>query len=311
MEIHPTIRDEIPLVDGKITSLNMSFFSPDSPIILRGGTAGNIAFSISYLKKGAILYSVVGSDFQRSYGHLLEEQNVILAVQTEKDDITARSYQIMDPNKEQIIIWQPNAIRLLESSSIHTKIDLLNQHDIKVAIFSPGSAESTMKHMREVKELLPDCIMIFDPGQMVMTYTVQQFTECLRLADIVIMNDAEALKSRERGLNQETFLDHYPQLLFIETLGSKGAHYFLPDGTEWLVSSVPNIKLVEPTGAGDAFRGGIISAFLENNDWIEAGKTGAALASLCIESSGAQGYGNIEKNVVQERVKLISITKIK
>ncbi|MHA2366612.1 MAG: PfkB family carbohydrate kinase [Candidatus Hodarchaeales archaeon] len=312
MEIIPTIRDEIPLVDGKIKSLNLCFVSPKTPRILRGGTAGNIAFGISYLGGRPVLFSVVGNDFQETYGNLLEKQNVVLMVETDPNDITARSYQITDSNNEQIIIWEPNAIRSLEDATISKHKNTIEASQIAVANFSPGSAESTVNHMNETAKIYPEAILIFDPGQMVMTYTEDQFKECLNLSDLIILNDAEVLKSRKRGLYKETFREEYQNLILIETLGAKGAHYFMPDGTEWLVGTVPDVQIVEPTGAGDAFRSGLIYAFLEiKNDWIQAGCYGAALASLCIEASGAQGYDIKSRKEVLERAKLVTVTQIK
>lgn len=304
MEIFPRIREEIPLVHGNIDALNMSFVSP-STIVQRGGTAGNISFGIGYLGSPAVAFSSVGRDFQAEYGTLLENLGVELAVETYDEELTAHSYQIMDADKEQIIIWQPNATRHLHEISAKEAAK-----EAKVAIFSPGSAESTLRHMQEVRQTNPDCYLIFDPGQMVMTYTVKQFTDALRLADMVIMNDAEVLKARNRGLVKETILEVYPKLALVETLGSKGARFYMPDEVVWDVGIVPYAQMVEPTGAGDAFRSGMIHAYLNGADWPEAGRVGAALASTCIEMQGAQGYEAIDKKAVTKRAKDVIVKQV-
>lgn len=310
MEIIPTIREEIVLSSGQITSLNLAFVSPETPLNFNGGTAGNIAFGISYLGSKSILFSVVGNDFQKSYGRLLEKMGVKLIVKTEQNDITARSYQITDKNNEQIIIWQPNAIRSLEKTSLLKQASKIELSEIAVIDFSPGSPTSTLKHMIEAAKFLPNCIKIFDPGQMVQLYTTDQFTSCLELADIIVLNDAETLKAKDRGLKKDKLMTDYPDLLLIETLGDKGADYYFPNGAKWHLGTVPNIDVLEPTGAGDAFRAGLIHAYLEGENWINAGKTGSALASLAIESYGGQSYGSKLKSVVDKRVISVPVKQI-
>ena len=153
---------------------------------------------------------------------------------------------------------------------------------------------------------------IFDPGQMVNTYTLDQFVEALKIADIIILNDAEVLKARTRGLFKESLHKDFPQLMLIETKGAEGAIYYLPDGSEWLVGVAPNSTMLDPTGAGDSFRSGLIYAFLNGYSWVEAGKYGAAIAAACISSLGGQSYSDkYTKEQIIETAKSVSVKQLK
>lgn len=293
MDIFPPLREEIPLQDGKITSLNLSVVSPKGPEYRRGGTGGNIAFGIGFLGAPAILFSSVGHDYTSGYISNLSSLNIQSGAEVYKTEFTAHCYMITDPNKEQIIIWQPNAAAHMEEISVEKSFTKEQLNDISVAIYSPGTAVSTLKHMKEVKKLNPSIINIFDPGQMVNTYTVEQFIDALSIADIIILNDAEVLKARSRGLLKESLHRDYPHLMLIETKGAEGAVYYQQDGSEWHVGIVPTATMVDPTGAGDSFRSGLIYAFLNGKSWVEAGRYGAAIASACIAGVGGQGYGDV------------------
>lgn len=312
MGVFPPLRQEIPLDNGKITSLNMALVSPKSPEYRRGGTGGNIAFGIGFLGAHAILFSSVGHDYSTDYVKTLANLGIESGAEVFQNEFTAHCYMITDPNKEQIIIWQPNAADHMEEISVEKSLTKEQLADIAVAIYSPGTALSSLKHMKEVKKLNPATINIFDPGQMVNTYTKEQFVEVLKMADIIILNDAEVLKARSYGLLKESLHQNYPQLMLIETRGAEGAFYYLQDGSEWHVGVAPNSKMVDPTGAGDSFRSGLIYGYLNGNSWVESGRYGAAIASACISSLGGQSYSDLyTKDQILETAKLVSVNKVK
>lgn len=312
MGVFPPLREEIPLDNGKITSLNLALVSPKSPEFRRGGTGGNIAYGIGFLGAPAILFSSVGHDYASDYINQLSTLGIESGAEIYNDEFTAHCYMITDPNKEQIIIWQPNAADHMEQISVEKSFSKEQLDDVAVAIYSPGTAVSTLKHMNEVKKLNPAIVNIFDPGQMVNTYTQEQFIEALKLSDIIIINDAEVLKARTRGLFKESLHKDFPQLMLIETKGAEGAFYYLPDGSEWQVGVAPHATMLDPTGAGDSFRSGLIYAFLNGDSWVQAGRFGAAIAAACISSLGGQSYGESNtKEHIFEVAKDIAVKQLK
>jgi adenosine kinase len=143
---------------------------------------------------------------------------------------------------------------------------------------------------------------------MVLTYTKEQFLECIQLADVIIMNDAEWLKSETFGITPEKLHHQYQNKVLIQTLGEKGSRFITPQGIYRV--GVPHVdKVVEMTGAGDAFRAGLIKAFLDGASWPEAGTLGAALAAYCIQQPGGQGYAIYSPEEVYARAKDVKVSE--
>ena len=307
MTIFPSIREEIPLKDGKLPSVNMSFVS-DTLTVLRGGTAGNIGFGISFLGGKPVIHSVVGRDFEENYGSILRKYGAELALKTYMEYESARAYMISDKQKEQIIIWQPNAYVYMNDLEFTDEIKK-SASEIKIGIFSPGTEISTLKGMKSLRAINSSALIIFDPGQMVLTYNKQHFLECIDLADVIIMNDTEWLKAETFGVSPQSIHKISPQKVIIETLGKDGSRFSTPNGI-FKVGIAPVENIIEATGAGDAFRAGLIKALLDNESWQEAGKLGAALASLCIQSTGGQGYEQFSKETVYTLSAKVSVTRV-
>ena len=73
------------------------------------------------------------------------------------------------------------------------------------------------------------------------------------------------------------------------TAGAEGSRIIV-DGEEWLIPSVPPQITVEPTGAGDAFRAGLMRGMQLGLPWPIAGRMGALAATYVLENSGTQNH---------------------
>jgi adenosine kinase len=60
-------------------------------------------------------------------------------------------------------------------------------------------------------------------------------------------------------------------------------------GQEYRVAAVPPKQIVDPTGAGDAFRGGFLTGYSRGWDWNTCAQMGALTATYCLEADGPQG----------------------
>jgi len=71
--------------------------------------------------------------------------------------------------------------------------------------------------------------------------------------------------------------------------GAEGVIAHAAGAREWIhIPAVP-VELVDVTGAGDAFCGGVLAGFADENDPIEALLYGAVSASFCVEGLGVAG----------------------
>jgi adenosine kinase len=75
----------------------------------------------------------------------------------------------------------------------------------------------------------------------------------------------------------------------VTTLGSEGSRLSTPRGSQHILPG-PVDQVVNPTGAGDAYRAGLLKALAHGEEIITACRLGATVASFCVEASGTQGH---------------------
>jgi adenosine kinase len=292
--IHGDIKDELPMKNGEIGNINLMFTAQNKEVYY-GGTGGNISYGMGLLDKSPLLFSVAGEDFMDDYKKHLKKMGVNLRVyipEMEDKTYTAAFYGISDEKYQQIGIWQPNTYGdFIDEIPLEKTLDSSEFDKLKVAIFSPGTGISTRNHMLETyKKTNGDCTIIFDPSQVLsIFYDDKLLQECLSLADIVISNETEISQF-------ETLFDIKISDIFdigvqyvIETKGENGAVIYSPSKKYQVEPQKPR-KVVETTGAGDAFRAGLMSGLLENKPIAKAAQLGAKLGALSVEEYGGQGY---------------------
>jgi adenosine kinase len=286
--VHGKIMDEIPLKEGKIEAVNMMFTAKNKSQYF-GGTGGNIAYGLGLLKANPELFSLVGSDFLFDYKPHLEKLGVDIKVVVNEKSFTATYYGISDELKHQIGIWQPNVYSETEESSLNnlSEQDLQN---VKVAIFSPGTGKTIYKHMKELRDRVGDEVkIIFDPGQILsIFYTKDLLKETLDLADILILNDIEM--AQLTGLFGYTIDDVLKTntKCFIETKGANGSTIYGENVIH--IPAVKASKVVEVTGAGDAYRAGFIYGLLQDKSIEASCKLGSIMGARNVETNGGQNY---------------------
>lgn len=288
--IHGNIQDEILIKEGELGKVNM-MFTANGRQRYYGGTAGNIAYGLGLLGASPLLFSSVGKDFNDEYRKHLEDLGVEVRVLEKKDQLTATFYAISDEDYQQIGIWQPDAYDGIEKQEVGSVINDKELSNIEVAIFSPGTGKSTRNHMLEIRKKLGDKVtVIFDPSQVLsIFYDEHLLKECLTLADIVISNETEIDQFEKLfKISQKDVLGYGVETI-IETLGEKGVNIITKDETFHVEPKKPR-KVTETTGAGDAFRSGLIYGILNNFSVKKACMAGAFMGSKSVEEMGGQMY---------------------
>jgi len=284
-----TINSAIHFSGKKLGKQNMMFFGKDKKECF-GGTAGNIAYGLGLMKERPIVVSAAGKDFGPFKDHL--KRFADLRVVEDKDNYTAVCYMMTDDIGEQIGIFQPNAYGI-HSEKLSLKKQLTNKDwkDIGIAIFSPGAATNMVSQMKEFRKAgRPEAMVIFDPGQiMLISFTWKLLEEAFRLSDMCIVNDFEFKMLRERFGFSVQDIFKLGVTFVIETQGAKGSTLYEPDKTTH-VAAVRAKKVVDPTGAGDAFRAGLISGLNSGMSMVKSMARGAKLGALSIEHQGGQTY---------------------
>lgn len=270
-------RDSIPLADGTIPHFNAAYVANDKKEF-RGGTAGNMAYWMGQQQVPALVYSAVGKDFDEK-GYRTDLTAIGQDMRGPVGDYTAHAYMISDSLHQQLIIWQPNAYTLHAEHTLGEYFSPEELAGVTHGIFGAGIPASIAAHMKEFRAAAPEATIIFDPGQVTPIFTAALFEECLRYADILIGNDTEF-----RLFEQFTLPDHITR---IETLGERGAilHH---NGEETLFDAIPVETVVETTGAGDAFRAGLLAKLATGATLKEALPNALALGAECVQYPSGQ-----------------------
>ena len=269
------------ILADKINILNVCFLV-DKMVEKFGGTAGNIAYSLALLGESPVILSTSGFDFDRYEAWLTEQGLSLEGIKRYRDVPTAGAYITTDANGNQITMFNPGAMNFQSEYSL----DGLNPDDTLV-IISPTNTGDMMNYGRECRAR--GIRYIFDPGQQIPVFSGEEMTEAITGAYVLISNDYELeMIMQATGLGRDDLMKRTENI--ITTLGEQGSRVLTPAG-EVLVPSVKVDTVADPTGAGDAFRSGLIKGLTLGLDLAAAARVGAVSAGYAVEHYGTQEHG--------------------
>ena len=151
--------------------------------------------------------------------------------------------------------------------------------------------------------------IIIDTMNLWIETTREELLQVLSKSDILLINESEAKMLTERSKIDDAakaLLEMGLETIVIK-LGSKGAKLYSVD-KEIVIGVYPIDKVLDPTGAGDTFGGGFISALAQGKSYTEALALGSALASLCAEGIGIDVLEKASKEEIERRQKYLLTT---
>lgn len=268
------------ILSDQVHILNVSFLVPT----LRreyGGCAGNIAYNLNALGGQAVVLAAVGGDGTGYLTHLSQLGIDVSAVLTDDDSYTAQAMIITDRDNNQITAFHPGAMQ----SAHH--IGLPGREDIRLAIVGPDGRDAMLRHARDLKAAgIP---FIFDPGQGLPMFNGEELRAFIAQATWVAVNDYEARMLCERtGLSLAQIADSHLDGLLV-TLGAEGCDVWVK-GHCTRVAGVKADAVVDPTGCGDAFRGGLLYGLEQGWPLERCAELGNRLGALKIGHRGGQNH---------------------
>ncbi len=268
------------ILPDKIHILNVSLLV-DGIIEKFGGTAGNIAYSLGLLGESPIIVGSAGKDFERYEAWLKENNLSIEGIVTIDSEFTAGAYITTDQSDNQITFFNPGAMKHPSNFNFEsaTGKDVL-------AIIAPGCLKDMMAYSNNFREL--NIPYIFDPGQNIPAFTGTEITEMLTGARMLISNDYELeLIKNATGLSKDGILERTP--IIITTLAEKGS-VIISANEETFIPAINVDPVLDPTGAGDAYRSGLIKGLVMGKDLIKSAHMGAISASYAVSHQGTQEH---------------------
>ncbi len=269
-------KDEI--LPDQVHILNVAFLVPEMRRDF-GGCAGNIAYNLHLLGGRALPMGTVGDDFEPYRQRLTRlgmPQDYIKPV---ADTLTAQAYITTDLDDNQITAFHPGAMDSAHGQS-------LPDIDISLGMVSPDGRAGMLQHAAEFAQR--NIPFIFDPGQGLPMFDGPELLAFIDKASYVAVNDYESSLIAERtGLSIQDLAQRVEA--FIVTRGAQGSHIYCDGG----VLEIPTVKpaaVVDPTGCGDAYRGGLLYGLLQGYDWATTGRIAALAGSIKVEHPGTQNH---------------------
>jgi adenosine kinase len=272
----------------KLDHISLSFLV-ESMTRWRGGVAPNIAYTLALLGERPRLMATVGEDFAE-YRSWLEEKGVdTSATKIIPGVFTASFFCNTDRSNAQIASFYPGAMG-------HACEVTFNElpHRPDLAVISPNDPTAMNCYAAECQALgIP---YLYDPSQQLARLAGEDVRYGIEGALALMVNDYEfALIQKMTGMTQADILAHVKFMAV--TRGEQGATVYAQQ-QEYNIPVVPPACICDPTGVGDAFRGGFLTGFAHGWSWDLCGKLGALAATYCLEQNGPQGHAFTPKEFV-------------
>jgi adenosine kinase len=246
----------------------------------RGGCAPNIAYTLALLGERPLLMATAGQDFGE-YREWLEAAGIDTAHVKQVDGkFCASFFCSTDVDNNQIASFYTGAMADAGQLSFRTV------PDCGLAIISPNDPGAMVQYAEECRAL--GIRFIFDPGQQCARMSGDELRDGVTGAGIVIVNDYELELLRQKGgLGEQEILGIAGAL--IVTRGEHGSSVISPGGRVD-VSAVTPHRIVDPTGVGDAYRGGVMKGLALRLPYETCARMGSVAAAYALEHLGGLSH---------------------
>ncbi len=266
------------ILPEKLHAINLSFIV-NKFARHRGGTAGNVSYALGLLQTPHTLFSYGGKDFDaykkdfKTFG--IDTSHVAI----DKNTYTSTGFAMTDKSDSQIwgfFYGASEKIEKLQLKTVAKKDDLV--------LIGPSGASGSLS-------LLKQCIAqgisyMFDPGFILTQVSDDDLSLGVAHATYLIGNDYEIGLIKSRVKDWENI---FAKKIIITTLGEKGA--IIEDrGQKQTIFPVKTENIMDPTGAGDAWRAGFLAGLSKNFDLKTCGQMGSLAAVFAVEAYGTQEY---------------------
>lgn len=275
-------RDHI--LPDQVHMLNVAFLAPQMRQEF-GGCAANIAYTLRGLGQPCGLLGAVGRDGQ-DYLKRLDQMGIdVSAVLNADDCFSAQAFITTDLDDNQITAFHPGAMNRAGEVGLHDPAT-------RLGIVSPNGKEAMIRHAREFSERkIP---FIFDPGQAMPVFSADDLRQLVGQATWVAVNDYEGHMLAEKiGRSLTELATQLPGGLIV-TRGSLGVDLMERSESTRVeglaVQELFGLPAIDPTGCGDAFRGGLLYGLARGASLLDSARLGNIMGALKVVHRGAQNH---------------------
>jgi sugar/nucleoside kinase (ribokinase family) len=290
-----------------------SIFLPDrnTPFVVLGGSVAYVSFAARRLDARVSVVSKVGSDFPAAYLWWLRQESVDLSGVSKAENAQTTRFELKYSND-----LSDRALRLKNRAPPITVADLPNSLKAKGIHIAPIAGEITY----EIAEKLRSCadVLSLDPQGLVRNFDENGNVTTGQLTDKRILGLVDIYKSSLKEIQAVTGLSDIDSAIkavhthgvkiVIVTLEANGAAVSVEDTIHKVPAYKPE-KIIDPTGAGDAFIGSFLAEYVNGEDCSWCSYVGSAAASLVVEGIGPTFFG--DKEEIYRRARLLYEKEIK
>lgn len=267
------------ILPDKVHILNVAFHVPEMRREF-GGCAANIAFNLKLLGGNPLPMGTVGKDFA-PYAAWLEQHGIPdTHVKVIEQAYTAQAFITTDQDDNQITAFHPGAMDFAHEQTVD------EASGVKLGMVSPDGRQGMIDHAAQFAAAgIP---FVFDPGQAMPLFDGDDFRRFIEQATWVCVNDYESQLLQERtGWSPREIAARVEAL--VVTRGGQGSQIFTGGGCIE-IPAAPVRAVNDPTGCGDAYRGGLLYGLARRLDWEVTGRIAALMGAIKIERHGTQNH---------------------
>jgi adenosine kinase len=269
------------LIEQSLDKVSLSFLVEEMHRH-HGGIAANVAYTLGLLGARPRLFGTVGKDFG-DYRQQLEAVGVDTSTVVVIEDVfTGSFFANTDLDNNQIASFYSGAMqysrdyRIMEVAG--RKPDLV--------VISPTDAQAMANYIDECQA--EEIRYVFDPSQQVARLDGEVLRRGIEGCFVLACNEYEWEVIRKKTALSLVDLEKCG-VVFTHTLGADGVNIY-HDGKITHIPAVKPRQIVDPTGAGDAFRAGLLRGISLNLPWEIAGRMGALCGTYALEHMGTQNH---------------------
>ncbi|HEY0700962.1 MAG TPA: carbohydrate kinase family protein [Micromonospora sp.] len=282
-------------IADQLDKVSLSFLVDDLTV-RRGGVAANIAFGMAQLGLRPVLLGAVGADFG-DYRSWLERHGVDCdSVHVSEVAHTARFVCTTDEDLCQIASFYAGAMS--EARNIELAPAAQRVGGLDLVLVSANDPAAMIRHSEECRDR--GYLFAADPSQQLARMDGSDVVRLIDGAEYLMTNEYEkSLLQSKAGLTDEQLLERVKTR--VTTLGKDGVEIAGRGVDPIRVPVARDVRPVDPTGVGDAFRAGFLAGVSWGLSLERAAQIGSLLAALVLETVGPQEY-EVRRDVFVKRL---------
>lgn len=270
------------IVPHKIHSLSVCFLVNNLRINF-GGTAGNISYNLKLLGENPIILSQAGRDFSAYRTWLKKNKISDKEIKIIKNQDTASAHIITDKNNNQITAMHLATMGVPRGI---TPAIIKKYQPVTLAIIAPGNINDMLAAAKIYQQF--NIPYIADPGQQIPIMNARQLDFLIKKSKVLICNDYEIELIKNKMHKAKKQLRNLVDILVI-TYGAKGSVIYNGSGVIKIKADLPQ-RVVDPTGAGDAYRAGFIKGLVQAWPLAKCGELASRVAKYPVAHYGTQEH---------------------